>query len=233
MSRAATALFLPCRAGSTRVPNKNTRPFAGHAGGLLGVKLDQLEAVRGLDAVVLDSNDPLVLERGRARQASWHGHAALIVRERPDALGQSATTTDALIAYALDTVEADVLAWTHVTSPLADAGVYERGLAAFVGRDPRRHDSLMAVTPLRTFLWSADGPVNYRPDPVRWPRTQDIAPLYEVNSALFIVPREIARRRGDRVGERPLLFEMTHLEAVDVDWEQDFLIAEAVWRSRR
>ena len=36
-------VFLPCRAGSTRVPEKNTRPFAGHGGGLLGVKLDQLE----------------------------------------------------------------------------------------------------------------------------------------------------------------------------------------------
>jgi CMP-N-acetylneuraminic acid synthetase len=230
------AMFLPCRAGSERVKRKNTRPFAGVEGGLLAVKLAQLEAVDALDVVILDSNDPEVLAIGAAKQRAWRGRGELVVRARPDALGASSTTTDALIAYALATVECDTLAWTHVTSPLCDTSVYATAIAAFRERDAA-HDSLMAVTPLRTFLWrdGEDGPspANYAPEPLRWPRTQDLAPLYEVNSALFVVPRAVGVARRDRIGERPILHVLDKITAADVDWEEDFALAESLFATRR
>lgn len=221
----STALFLPCRRGSERVPDKNTRPFAGHHGGLLGLKLDQLAGVE-VERIVLDSNDPVVLEYATKRLRIWDGHAALIVRERPDELGQSSTTTDALIAYALATIDAEVLAWTHVTSPFCGAATYHRALAAWAASD---HDSLMAVLPLRSFVWSHTAPLNYQREALRWPRTQDLTPLYDVCSALFVVPTEVGRRCRDRIGERPLLFELSKIEATDIDWDDDFRLAEALW----
>ena len=219
-------VFVPCRAGSVRVPDKNTRPFAGHSGGLLGLKLDQLASLSGIDVVVVDSNDPRILERASARQRTWSGQCALRVVERPDHLGRSETTTDALIAYALERVETEELLWTHVTSPLMGTEAYARVLAAWRGRDHSHHDSLMTVTPIHAFLWQQDGPLNYARSPVRWPRTQDIAPVFEVNSAAFIVPTALGRRRKDRVGERPLLFPLGKIESLDVDWPEDFAIAE-------
>ena len=33
----------------------------------------------------------------------------------------------------------------------------------------------------------------------------------------------------DRVGDNPYLFEMNKLNSLDVDWEEDFKIAEAVY----
>ncbi len=230
-------LFLPCRRGSERVANKNTRPFADHPGGLLGVKLDQLEALTCLgigDRIVLDTNDPLVLAQGAERQERWNGAAELVVRARPDALGLGTTTTDALIAYALatnpPTDPADDFAWTHVTSPLCDAPTYDRAIAAYRARDPERHDSLAATTPLQTFLWSDAGPLNYTPDPIRWPRTQDLACIHELNSALFIVPHALGVARADRIGARPLFFPLGKLASVDVDWEEDFALAEHLFR---
>jgi CMP-N-acetylneuraminic acid synthetase len=56
--------FLPCRAGSRRVPNTNTRPFADEAEGLLGIKLAQLMATREIDEIVLSTHEPLVIEIG-------------------------------------------------------------------------------------------------------------------------------------------------------------------------
>ena len=53
--------------------------------------------------------------------------------------------------------------------------------------------------------------------------------LYEINSAIFITPRDIYIKNKDRVGKRPYLFEMNKLESLDVDWENDFKIAEAVY----
>ncbi|MCC6624331.1 MAG: acylneuraminate cytidylyltransferase family protein [Deltaproteobacteria bacterium] len=224
-------LFLPCRRGSQRVPDKNTRPFAGHAGGLLGVKLDQLEATRGFDRIVVDSNDPEVLERADARRARWSGHGALVVRERPDALGLGTTTTDALVAWALANVDADELAWTHVTSPFCGSAAYERLLAAWLSADREAHDSLMAVHPIRSFVWSAAGALNYRvgAGDLRWPRTQDVTPVFDVCSALFIVPVAVGRTLGDRIGGRPLLAELGRLDAFDIDWDEDFAMAEALW----
>ena len=230
-------VFLPCRRGSERVANKNTRPFAGHGGGLLGVKLDQLEAMTAFapgDRIVLDTNDPLVLARGHERRQRWSGAADLVIRERPDALGLGTTTTDALIAYALatnpSTDPADDFAWTHVTSPLCGAAIYDRAIAAYRARDPERHDSLAATTPLQTFLWNEAGPLNYTPTPVRWPRTQDLARVHELNSALFIVPHALGVARADRIGTRPLFFPLGKLASVDVDWEEDFALAEHLFR---
>jgi len=229
-------LFVPCRRGSQRVPDKNTRPFAGHPGGLLGVKLDQLEATRGLDTIVVDSNDPLVLERARARQRTWGrgaGAAALEVHERPDHLGRSDTTTDDLIAYALATVGGDELVWTHVTSPFCGAASYERMLGAWRDTPRDRYDSFMAVHPIKSFVWSAEGPLNHTrggPDGgLRWPRTQDVTPVYDVCSALFVVPLPVGRALGDRIGRAPRLFELDRLEALDIDWDEDFRVAEALW----
>ncbi len=232
-----TALFLPCRAGSERVRDKNTRPFADHPQGLLGIKLDQLERTRGFDAIVVDSNDPRVLEIAARRATTWSGPATLEVRERPDELGRSTTTTDSLIRYALTTIDCEHLAWTHVTSPLMTPELYAAALAAFRTRDPAVHDSLLTVTPIRSFVWQDDDgrsprPVNYATQPLRWPRTQDLRPLFEVNSALFVVPRAIGQERGDRIGRCPRLHALDPLHALDIDWEDDFHLAEAVYRWR-
>ena len=223
-------VFLPCRAGSERVPHKNTRPFGGFSQGLLGIKLAQLARVRGIAGVVLDSNDPTVLAIGRVWQQQWPEHSFLHVRERPDALGNSGTTTDALIEYALNTVSADSLLWTHVTSPLVTPARYEACLAAYDRALRSGHDSLMAVRPVRNFVWNANGPCNYARDQLKWPRTQDLSPLYEVTSAVFLAPMETARRCRDRIGDKPHLFEMSALEALDIDWEEDFAIAEAAFQ---
>lgn len=228
MNTPTAEIFLPCRAGSERVPHKNTRRFADHGGGLLERKLQQLEAITFADRVVVDSNDPEVLAAGDAYRKHWSGKADLIVRERPDILGRSDTTTDTLIQYALEHALADVLAWTHVTSPFADAAFYQRAWTAFIAGQRVGHDSLMSVTPLRGFLWSTNGPVNYVPSPVRWPRTQDLQPFYDVNSAIFMVPTDLGRRRQDRIGVNPVLFESSSMESVDIDWPEDFEMAEFI-----
>lgn len=227
------AMFLPCRAGSERLPHKNTRPFSGRPDGLLGLKLDQLELVDALDLVVVDSNDPTVLEIASDRRRRWRARSELLVRERPEALGRPDTTTDALIAYALASVDCDELAWTHVTSPLVDSQLYSQAIETFRHRDHARHDSLMLVTRWQTFLWREMGdraaPLYRSDDGLRWPRTQDLDPVFEVNSGLFIVPRALGLTRGDRIGARPLLFEVERSRGLDIDHADDFRLAEILF----
>jgi CMP-N-acetylneuraminic acid synthetase len=223
------AIFLPCRAGSTRVRFKNTRPFAGRGDGLLGIKLDHLERLDCEGCLILDSNDPEVLEIGETRRRDWRGSLDLVVRERPDWLGQSSTTTDSLIDYALETIDAETLLWTHVTSPLVDHSVYLNALRHYAELDRTKFDSLMTVTEVRGFLWTAAGPLNYTTETLNWPRTQDLPAVYEVNSAIFLVDMQTGRSRKDRIGTRPYLMVLDEITAADIDEETDFRHAERLF----
>ncbi len=225
--------FLPCRAGSQRVPHKNTRPFANRPDGLLGIKLEQLLDCRAIDQVILSTNDDAVIEIAQPWLRNNGGR--LTLDRRPDHLCASSTRTDDVITYVPSIVpEGDVL-WTHVTSPFFGAEEYALAIAAYrQAVATGTHDSLLGVTELKTFIWNGEGrPVNYDREQEKWPRTQTLAPLYEVNSAIFIASIEVYQACSDRVGKRPLLHCIPKDKTVDVDWEEDFVIAAELWRLRK
>jgi CMP-N-acetylneuraminic acid synthetase len=222
--------FLPCRRGSQRVPLKNVKPFAGFEQGLLQVKLTQLDATEGLDAIVVSSNDPLVLEIAGAFARTAAKEVRVIPRR--DELGSSSTTTDELVAYVPTIVPDETILWTHVTSPFVGAPIYEAAIAAWREGLAQGFDSLMSVTALQSFIWNEDGPINYDRAQEKWPRTQTLQPLYEVNSAIFIAARSTYLERGDRIGRRPFLYAIDHLASRDIDWSHDFVLAEQMVKSR-
>ena len=89
------------------------------------------------------------------------------------------------------------------------------------------NDSLFSVTRLQTRLYDALGkPINH--DPSVLLRTQDLPPVYEENSNLYLFTADTLRERGNRIGERPLLFEIDALEATDIDDETQFTLAQAL-----
>lgn len=221
--------FLPCRKGSERVPRKNVRPFAGEEGGLLAVKLRQLSRVSGIDRIVVSTNDEDVIN-----VAKNSGVLSLDIDLRREELCTSATSTDALIRYVPEVVHAGDVLWTHVTSPLFDAEHYEEIIARYRAvSSAGTHDSLMTVSALRTFVWDGERPINYDRAVEKWPRTQTLSPLYEINSAAFISPIETYRAPIlDRIGERPLLHVCADHTDFDIDWPKDFEVAEALYQNR-
>jgi CMP-N-acetylneuraminic acid synthetase len=212
------------------VPNKNTRPFAGEPDGLVGIKLRQLLACPAIDRIVLSTNDPLVVA---IAAHCAHAPKPVEVDVRPEHLCLSSTSTDELIGYVADLIPEGVVLWTHVTSPLVTAHDYRRMVEAYrSGTASGAHDSLISVTELKTFLWGADGPINYDRAKEKWPRTQTLEPVFAVNSAAFMIEAGLMRQRGDRVGERPVLFAMDEIVAYDIDWQEQFAIAERLYRLR-
>jgi CMP-N-acetylneuraminic acid synthetase len=220
------ACFLPCREGSKRVPAKNVRPFAGVPGGLTEIKLRQLAAVADLDEIVVSTDDQLVMDVvGRLDVPNVRLH------RRDSALAADSTSTDDLVAHALELIpEGDIL-WTHVTSPFLRANDYQRLIQAYRRHVPGGHDSLMTVTAIQGFLWTETGPLNYDRSVEKWPRTQTLPPVYEVNSGAFIASAEIYERHQDRIGARPYLAQLDGLAGMDIDWQDDFELAEALVRS--
>ena len=221
-----TVAFVPCRAASERVPNKNTRPFAGEADGLIGIKLKQLLACAAIDRIVLSTNDARVIEIAM-RYAQ--GAKPIEIIRRPEHLCLSTTSTDELITYVPSIIPEAVVLWTHVTSPMVGTGEYAAAVAAYRKGLASGYDSLMSVTELRSFVWNASGPINYDRAKEKWPRTQTLAPLLVVNSAVFMADVGLMRRLNDRIGERPLLYAMEERISYEIDWEEQFLIAERLY----
>ncbi|HEX9387868.1 MAG TPA: acylneuraminate cytidylyltransferase family protein, partial [Anaerolineales bacterium] len=84
-------------------------------------------------------------------------------------------------------------------------------------------DSLFSVTRLQTRLYDEHGhAINH--DPAVLIQTQDLPPVYEENSCLYLFRRENLLKRHHRIGEKPLMFEIDAEEAWDIDEEMDFEI---------
>ena len=219
-------VFLPCRKGSQRVPNKNTRPFAGIEGGLLRIKLEQLLACKKIDAIYLSSDDEIVLNIGRVMNDK-----RITIDRRPDYLCQSSTSTDDVIRYVPDLIKEDAtIIWTHVTSPFLKAETYDDMLNTYYAH-LSGYDSLMSVNELRTFIWNKDGAINYDRKIEKWPRTQTLEPWYEINSGVFIADRSIYTQLQDRVGNRVFPYVTSKLESFDIDWPEDFEMAKIMYNS--
>lgn len=215
-------VFLPCRKGSERVPRKNIRPFGGFEHGLIEIKLGQLLACPSIDRIVLSTNDEEILDLARRRFAEDR----LSLHRRVEELSSSQTSTDSLVAHARSLTAEGHILWTHVTSPFVGAGHYAKMIADYREALTRGYDSLMTATPLHAFLWSETAPINYDRAVEKWPRTQTLAPVYEVNSAAFLASCEVYDRDQDRIGRRPLIWPLDKITAMDIDWEEDFRIAE-------
>ena len=117
---------------------------------------------------------------------------------------------------------------THSTNPLLRAETISNAIKAFHGSIPE-YDSLFGVTRLQTRLWDQLGrPVNHNPNVLL--RTQDLPPIYEENSCLYLFTRATLLTRRNRLGERPLMFEVPSEEAWDIDEELDFTVADTLFR---
>jgi len=217
-------VFLPCRKGSQRIPDKNVKDFAGIKGGLFSIKLKQLKKCTLIDQIIVSSNDTRVLDLARLDADS-----RIILDERPEYLGDSSTTTDELINYVPSIItEGDIL-WTHVTSPFINESDYTHIIEAYYKGLGLGYDSLMTVLKLQGFIWDEAGPISYKRSDLKWPMTQNIKPFYEVDSGVFLSSLANYVANLDRIGIKPYLYIQEKMKSIDIDWPDDFKFAEDVW----
>jgi CMP-N-acetylneuraminic acid synthetase len=208
------------RHSSERVPGKNYRPIAGRP--LYHHIVSTLLACPAIDDVVVDTDSPAIL------QDAALSFPSVRLIERPVELRGGEVPMNAVLLHDTQLVDGDFYVQTHSTNPLLRPDTIGRAIDALLNAWPGR-DSLFGVTPLQTRLWHADGrPINH--DPAVLLRTQDLPPVYEENSNLYIFTRDNLARRQNRIGERPILFRMERAEAWDIDEELDFTIAELLLR---
>ena len=206
--------LVPMRHHSQRVPGKNYRLLAGKP--LFHHIIETLLAVREINQIVVDTDSDPVME-------GLHKNFPQVkVINRPYALCADDIPMNDILLYDTSQVEADFYLQTHTTNPLLQRETVSRSIQTFLFDYPN-HDSLFSVTRLQTRLYDQDGKaINH--DPSVLIQTQDLPPVYEENSCLYLFTRQNLLDRHHRIGAKPLMFEMAADEAWDIDEELDFEI---------
>jgi CMP-N-acetylneuraminic acid synthetase len=210
------------RHDSERVPGKNYRPFAGEP--LYRRIVRSLLDCPMISQVLINTDSSIIME-----DASRHFPQIRLI-ERPASLRGASVPMNDVLLHDVRQVRADYYLQTHSTNPLLRSETIARAIESFLRQYPI-YDSLFSVTRIQSRLW--DGlarAVNHNPAILL--RTQDLPPTYEENSCLYLFTRSDLEKRHNRIGERPLMFELDAVESWDIDEELDFQVAEFLYRER-
>jgi CMP-N-acetylneuraminic acid synthetase len=215
--------LVPMRHRSERVPGKNYRLVAGRP--LYSYILEALLVCSEISQVVVDTDSPVIMEGISAE------FPAVRVIERPQHLRGGDVPTNEVILHDIQVTAGEFYLQTHCTNPLVRSATFSAAIQAFREMYPE-HDSLFSVTRLQKRLWDVDGrPLNH--DPGVLLRTQDLPPVYEENSCIYLFDRDGMQARRNRLGKRPYLFPMEAEEAWDIDEEPDLRMVEFLLTQRR
>ncbi|MEA3510348.1 MAG: acylneuraminate cytidylyltransferase family protein [Actinomycetota bacterium] len=212
--------FIPLKGHSERVPGKNLRDFGGrplfhtivatlqHAGSVRTIYVDTDDAHIAADAGTLDD--------------------VVVIRRRPDLIGDG-VSVNLLIKAFLEAHDCEHVIQTHATNPLLRAGTVDAAVDQYFSDGST--SSLFAVTRHQARFYLGDmTAINH--DPAELLPTQDLAPLYMENSNFYIFSRDGFLEHDRRVTDDTAMFEMDPIEAIDIDEERDFEMAETLLGSR-
>jgi CMP-N-acetylneuraminic acid synthetase len=201
---------------SQRVPGKNYRLLAGKP--LFHHVISSLLACPEIAQVAVDTDSQLIME-------GLQQHFPTVrILERPAHLRGDTISMNEILLYDTSQVEADYYLQTHTTNPLLRPTTISSAIQALLTNIPE-YDSLFSVTPRWVRLWDQLGrAINHNPAILL--QTQDLPPIYEENSCIYIFSRQTLFNRLNRIGERPFMFPMDASEAWDIDDELDFAISE-------
>jgi CMP-N-acetylneuraminic acid synthetase len=217
------AALVPMRHHSQRVPGKNYRPLAGKP--LFQHILETLSAVPEIDTVIVDTDSEPVMDGVRR----LFPDVKLI--PRPEHLRADDVPMNDILLYDTAQVQADFYLQTHSTNPLLKTETVSNAIRKFMAEFPK-YDSLFSVTRLQTRLYFQDGrAINH--NPLELIQTQDLPPVYEENSCIYLFTRENLERKKHRIGDKPLMFEIAADEAWDIDEELDFEITDFLMKRNK
>jgi len=220
MTPGPVTALIPLKAHSERVPRKNVRRFCGRP--LFHWILESLRDSQHVTQTVIDTDSEEIAEDARA-------NFDVRVLMRPPELRGDMVGITPLIEYDISQVPGDFFLQTHSCNPLLSARTIDAAIDIFFASPEA--DSLFSVTPVqKRFYWPDGRPVNH--DPNNMLRTQDLAPVLEENSNIYIFSRQSFKACNHRIGARPVMFPMDPSEAVDIDTEADFRVAEAIAMTR-
>lgn len=215
--------IVPIKHESTRVPGKNYRLMNGKP--LFHYILETLSKSKYVSRIYVDTNSDIVMDGIKKHFPD------IYIYERPKELWAGNTSTNKLLKNIITdlNLDADFYLQTHATNPLLKTETIDKAIENLINYE-NTYDSLFSVKTHHTRFYDKNrNEMNH--DRFNLIPTQDLDPIYEENSCIYIFPKNTLFDQGGRIGINPILFNMSDIESQDIDWEDDFIITEQIMKS--
>ena len=210
------AAFVPIKLNNERAPGKNTKRF-GDGTPLITHFLKTLTRVPEIDELYVFCSK---------KEIEDYLVPGAHYLKRPDYLDTKEATPQDIIRSFMSVVDADVYMVCHCTSPFVKAERFSECIRKVCKEG---YDSAFTGERIQRLMWTNGQPLNF--DAANVPRTQDLPVYYNEVSAAYVFKRETFETLHRRIGLNPYICEVSGVECVDIDYPEDFEIANAIYMS--
>lgn len=209
--------LVPIKMNSQRLPHKNILDLGGKP--LCYHMMDNLLNVKGMDEAYVYCSDEIIKD---------YIPEKMKFLKRDSYLDGDLVKGQEIYERFIHEVDADIYILAHATAPFIKTETIQNALDKVLSKE---YDSALSVRKIQTFAWYQGKTLNYNLENI--PRTQDIEPVYYETSAFFIFKKEVFTEMGKRrIGNKPYFQEIDEIEAVDIDYPEDFKFAQAIMKNK-
>lgn len=206
------AAVMPIKLKNERLPGKNTMILNGKP--LLRHVLDTLKYVDEIDEKYVYCSSEEIMKYLNDDE---------IFLKRSVELDLPTSNFSQIFRAFEKEVEADIYVYVHATAPYLKPDTIRQGIHAVLDEG---YDSAFCAVKIQDFLWKDGKALNFNAENL--PRSQDLEVIYRETSGCYVFRREVFDKLHRRVGEKPYISEVSYKEAVDINEESDFRLAEAL-----
>ena len=216
MQKKVSAL-IAVRSGSVRVKNKNIRTFNDST--LLELKIKQLQSVKEINDVVVNSNSDEMLSIAKNLGAK--------TVKRDDYYASNTISMSSVFEHMAKNMDCENILYANCTNPLVSTNSYSDAIRIFLN-NTSAYDSLVSCHDIKEFLYLDGKALNY--DPMNQPRSQDLPDVVALNFAISIIPKSDMIKNRNIIGMNPYFYKLNEVESLDIDTPLDFFIAEKLYQ---
>lgn len=208
--------MIPVKLNNERVPGKNLKRFSDGTPLIKFIQKALIGAKYVDEIYVYCSNNEVCdyLEDG------------VKYLSRPEFLDTSAANCNDIIREFIKEVKADIYVVSHVTGPFTRSESIDECIKQV---QSGKYDSAFLAKRMQEFLWSNGTAMNFNIQ--HFPRTQDLTPIYSEAPGAYVFNKETFEKYDRRVGIKPYIHEISEVESRDIDYPEDFEIANAIYMS--
>lgn len=211
-----TVCFIPIKLNNERTPGKNLKRF-GDGTPLISLIERTMLKIKGIDEIYVYCSDDRIQE---------YIPEGIRYLKRPDSLDTSAVRCNDIIEAFVNTVKADIYVMAHATSPFVTSAHIQQCVDAVKSGS---YDSAYAAVKMQNFVWYQNKPLNF--SIANNVRTQDMEPIWVELSTPFVFTRSVFELYKGRTGVLPYRCECSNVEGIDIDYPEDFALADLVYGS--
>lgn len=206
--------MIPIKLNNERIPNKNLSCFSDGTP-LISFIQKTLLNVNLIDEIYVYCSDDKVQE---------YLLPTIHYLKRPTFLDTNSINCNDIIKEFMKNIYADIYVVSHATGPFTKN---ESITACIEAVKSNNYDSAFLAKEIKEFLWSNGTALNF--DIQNFPRTQDLEPIYSEASGAYVFSRKTFETFGRRVGIKPYIHKVSEIESRDIDYLEDFKIADAIY----